>query len=149
VSSHRRAFAGLCCAVVASVGVGFAAGQTGGGHGSHVSASASSCATEGNAVERPAAVPRNLVPPGTVLTSNKNLGHGRTLVGGIVPSDFGSAVQFFVTKLPAAGYVLGAGDAEANEAEALFTGGGVSGRWKVNGIPTCPGTVALNLFVKR
>jgi hypothetical protein len=151
VSSRRRALAGLCCAVLASVAVGFAAGQTGGRHGSQASAAPAHgpmCATTGNAVERPAALPRNLLPPGTVLTSSKELGDGRTLVRGMVSRDFRSTVQFLVTKLPAAGYATGAGDAELAEAEALFTGNGVSGSWKVNGNLNCPGAVNLAVFIK-
>ncbi|HEV8602427.1 MAG TPA: hypothetical protein VGQ68_03425 [Gaiellaceae bacterium] len=90
-----------------------------------------------------------MLPPQTVLTSVAQPVSGMTLVTGVVPSDFRSAVEFFVTKLPAAGYVNGAGDAEMDEAEALFTGEGVSGKWKVNGILNCPGAVTLALFVKR
>ncbi len=48
-------------------------------------------------------------------------------------------------KLPAAGYQLGAGDAEQAEAEALFLGESVRGKWKVNGILNCPDAVTLTL----
>jgi hypothetical protein len=149
---RRRAFASLCCAAIAAAAVGLAAARGGSNNkprGGAVRQAATACAKAGKPVDRPAAVPANLLPPGTVLTSRKDLGDGRTLVGGIVPSDFRSAVLFFVTKLPAAGYVNGAGDAEMDEAEALFTGDGVSGKWKVNGILNCPGAVTLAVFVKR
>jgi len=150
---RRRALACLCCAALAAGALGVAAGHSGGGNRPEQEAvppsSSPTCANAGKAVDRPVAVPANLLPPGTVLTSSKDLGDGRTLAGGIVPSDFRSAVQFFVTKLPAAGYVNGAGDAEMDEAEALFTGDGVSGKWKVNGILNCPGAVTLALLVKR
>jgi hypothetical protein len=50
--------------------------------------------------------------------------------------------------MPASGYRTGAGDAEMDEAEALFTGPGLRGKWKVNGIPNCPGAVTLALYVR-
>jgi len=72
-----------------------------------------------------------------------------TLVTGVVSQEFSRAVDFFVTKLPAAGYRLGSGDAEMGEAEALFTGPSLRGKWKVNGIPNCAGAVSLGLYVRR
>jgi hypothetical protein len=148
---RRKVAAVLCCSALAAAAVGMAAGRSGGNRlqKSVVRKASLPCANAGKTVDRPAAVPANLLPPGTVFTSSKDLGDGRTLVGGVVPSDFRSVVLFFVTKLPAAGYVNGAGDAEMDEAEALFTGDGVSGKWKVNGILNCPGAVTLALFVKR
>jgi hypothetical protein len=71
-----------------------------------------------------------------------------TLVTGVVSQEFRSAVDFFVTKMPAAGYRLGTGDAEMGEAEAYFTGPNLHGKWKVNGIPNCPGAVTLALYVR-
>jgi hypothetical protein len=145
----RRGLSLLCCGALAVTAVGVAAGRGGPSEKTAALTSSPVCANVGKGVDRPAAVPANLLPSGTVLSSSKDLGDGRTLVGGIVPSDFRTAVLFFVTKLPAAGYVNGAGDAEMDEAEALFTGDGVSGKWKVNGILNCPGAVTLALFVKR
>jgi hypothetical protein len=149
---RRRALASLCCAALAAVAVGVAAGRSGSENRPEREALPASgsptCAHAGKAVDRPAAVPANVLPPGTVLTASKDLGSGRALVGGIVPTDFRTAVQFFVTELPAGGYVIGAGDAEMDEAEALFSGPGVRGKWKVNGILNCPQAVTLALFVK-
>jgi hypothetical protein len=93
-------------------------------------------------------VPAAVLPPQTVLTSVKHPLAGMTLVTGVVSQEFRSAVDFFVTKMPAAGYRLGAGDAEMDEAEALFTGPNLRGKWKVNGIPNCPGAVTLALYVR-
>jgi hypothetical protein len=78
-----------------------------------------------------------------------NLPQNRTLVTGVIPLDFRTAVDFYVTKLPAAGYQLGAGDAEQGEAEALFLGESVGGKWKVNAIVDCPDPVTLTLLVGR
>jgi hypothetical protein len=148
---RRRAIASLCCAAVAAVAIGLAAARGGSStrpQGFALLKAAPACAKERKAVDRPAAVPANLLPPGTVLTASKDLGDGRTLIGGIVPTDFRTAVQFYLTELPAGGYVNGTGDAEMDEAEALFTGPGVQGKWKVNGILGCPGAVTLALYVR-
>ena len=144
-----RALAGISLAALVAVVIGIAAGRDGGG-GSPDAANAKSppCARAGKPVERPESVPANLLPPGTVLTSRINLPRERTLVMGVIPLGFRSAVDFYVTKLPAAGYQLGAGDAEQNEAEALFLGDRVRGKWKVNGIPNCPNAVRLTLLVR-
>jgi hypothetical protein len=100
------------------------------------------------AVARPAEVPARVLPPETVLTSVAHPMAGMTLVTGVVPDEFRSTVQFFVTKLPAAGFRNGVGDAEMDEAEALFTGPDLHGKWKVNGIFGCPGAVTLALYVR-
>jgi hypothetical protein len=106
------------------------------------------CARVTGSVDRPDSVPANLLPPGTVLNSRMNLPEDSTLVTGVIPLAFRGAVDFFVTKLPAAGYQLGAGDAEQYEAEALFLGERIKGKWKVNGIASCPRAVTLTLLVR-
>ena len=112
-------------------------------------ASLPECANVTQVVERPASVPSNLLPTGTTLTSRMSLPESKMLVTGVVPFDFRTAVQFFVTKVPEAGYRLGKGAAGKGEAEAVFVGKNISGKWKVNGIPGCPDAVTLTLFVSR
>ena len=146
----RRAIAALCCVVLGSVAVGVAAGQSG-GSGARASGSPLStppCSHTSKAVARPAEVPAAVLPPETVLTSVAHPIGGMTLVTGVVPHEFRNAVQFFVTKLPAAGFRNGAGDAEMDEAEALFTGPNLHGKWKLNGILGCPEAVTLALYVR-
>lgn len=129
--------------------VGIAAGQTGGGPGRKAEtaqALSSVCGRTGEVVARPDAIPAELLPPGTVLTSSKRLG-GRVAVGGVVPRDFQGAVAFFVSGLPKAGYRNISGDAEMDEAEAVFAGDGLRGKWKVNGILGCSEAVTLALYV--
>lgn len=72
-----------------------------------------------------------------------------TLVTGVVSHEFRDAVQFFVADMPKSGYRNGTGDAEMDEAEALFTGPGVRGKWKVNGILNGAGAVTLALYVRH
>jgi hypothetical protein len=143
------AWLGMAALVIILVGI--ASGRNNGGRfeSSGETTKAPECARVTQTVERPDSVPVNLLPPGTTLTSHMTLPENKTLVTGVVPFDFRTAVQFFVTKLPDAGYRLGTGDAEQGEAEALFFGEGITGKWKVNGIPNCPDAVALALLVSR
>lgn len=126
--------------------VGLAHAQSGGSGLKQAPAAAPACARAGAAIKRPGAVPAELLPRGTVLTSTRRSGRG-TLVFGVVPREFRQAVTFFVTKLPVAGYRNLSGDAEMDEAEAFFAGDGVRGKWRVNGIPSCPRAVTLALYV--
>jgi hypothetical protein len=94
-------------------------------------------------------VPAAVLPPGTIVTSVRHPWSGTTMVNGVVARPFRSAVEFFVTKLPAAGYVNTTGDAEMDEAGSYFQGAEVLGKWKVNGILGCPEAVGLALFIRR
>lgn len=108
------------------------------------------CAEASKSITRPAAIPRDLpLPQGTVFTSASETRPGETLVTGIIPTAFRDAVAFFVERLPAAGYELGEGDSEQDEAESFFAGKGVTGKWKVNGILNCAQAVRLTLTVSR
>jgi hypothetical protein len=108
------------------------------------------CAEASPPIPRPAAIPSDLpLPQGTVFTSARETRPGGTLVGGIIPTEFRNAVAFFVERLPAAGYELGEGDSEQDEAESFFSGKGITGKWKVNGILNCTQAVRLTLSVSR
>jgi hypothetical protein len=147
----RRAIAALSCVVLGSVAVGVAAGQ-GGGNGARASSPSPNtppCAQTSKVVARPAEIPGAVLPPQTVLTSVAHPVAGTTIVTGVIAQEFRAAVDFFVTKMPVAGYRNGAGDAEMDEAEAFFSGPAVKGKWKVNGILGCTGAVRLALFVRR
>ena len=143
-----RALAAISLAALVVVVIGIAAGRgDNGGSPETKDVESPACAGPIKSVDRPDAVPANLLPPGTVLTSRANLPQQGTLVTGVIPLEFRRAVDFYVTGLPAAGYQLGAGDAEQDEAEALFLGERISGKWKVNGILNCPDAVTLTLLV--
>jgi hypothetical protein len=150
--SRPGALVSICLAALLIAGaVGIAVGKTGGGTGQNAQAAQPSspiCAQAGKSVARPEAVPAELLPPGTVLTSTKRLGDGRTVVGGVISRDFRTAVSFFVKSLPKAGYRNISGDAEMDEAESFFEGARLSGKWKVNGILNCQRAVTLALYVK-
>jgi hypothetical protein len=106
------------------------------------------CAKVGASVSRPEGLPTDFpLPPGTVITSSATPYPGQALIVGVVPAELGDAASFFGTALPEAGYEVGRGDAEQGESEAPFTGNGVRGKWKVNGIEDCPSAVTLTLVV--
>jgi len=107
------------------------------------------CAGAGTAIERPRGLPEDLpLPPGTVLRSQQRPFPGQLVVRGVVPASIEDAASFFVDELENAGYALGRGDAEPGEREALFTGHGFRGGWRVNAIPNCE-AVNLTLVVIR
>jgi hypothetical protein len=147
--SGRRMLASLGCAIVASGATGIVV-LHGGGNGTAEAArvAAPACASAEKGVAPPPEVPAAVLPPGTIVTSVRRPRSGTTMVNGVVASPFRSAVEFFMTKLPAAGYVNTTGDAEMDEAESYFQGADVLGKWKVNGILGCPDAVRLVLFVR-
>lgn len=101
------------------------------------------------AAER-AQLPANLdgvlpLPVGTVITSAKLTGQGPLQIAGYVPASLREASDFFREELPKAGFELGEGDAENDEAEQAFSGHGLDGQWKVHSILDCPDAVSLTI----
>ena len=148
----RRVLATVCCLPLAAAVVGLVAVHGGGKGDAEAAAprvSAPACASEERGpTAPPPEISAAVLPPGTVITSVSRPRAGMTLVQGVVSSPFRSVVEFYVRQLPAAGFVNTAGDAEMDEAESLFVGAGVRGKWKVNGIAMCPGAAKLALYVK-
>ena len=143
--------AAACCIPLAAAAVGFVAVRGGGNGNAEAAAtrvSAPACASVERGTTAPPQISAAVLPPETVITSVKHPRPGMTLVNGVVAAPFTSAVRFFVTKLPEAGYVNTMGDAEMGEAESFFVGAGVRGKWKLNGIPLCADAVRLALYVK-
>jgi hypothetical protein len=145
--NRTRAIGVISLAALAVVAIGVAAGRSGDGSSQAAAPRPPACAGATKTIERPQAVPENLLPPGTAITSRMNLPQDQTLVTGVIPLDFRAAVDFYVSGLPRKGYQLGAGDAEMTEAEALFLGERIRGKWKVNGIPDCESAATLTLLV--
>lgn len=146
----RRMLATFCCALLAMGAAGIVVTR-GGGNGAAEAAATQvrtpACASVSKGVTPPPEIPAAVLPPGTVVMSVERPRRGTTLATGVVASPFRNAVEFFVTKLPAAGYVNTAGDAEMDEAESFFEGPGVQGKWRVNGILGCAEAVRLTVFV--
>ena len=138
----------LGCVLIAASAAGIVV-LHGGDHGTAEAAgvAAPACASAPKGVTPPSEVPAAVLPPGTVVIAVRHPRAGATLVEGVVASPFRAAVEFFVAKLPAAGYLNTAGDAEMDEAESSFQGASLRGKWKVNGILGCPDAVRLALLV--
>jgi len=151
-SMGRRMLASACCIPLAAAAVGLVAVRGGGNGNAEAAAtrvSAPACASvERGTTAPPPEISAAVLPPETVITSVKHPHPGMTLVNGVVAAPFRSAVEFYVVKLPSAGYVNTVGDAEMGEAESFFVGAGVRGKWKINGIPLCANAVKLALYVK-
>ena len=151
-SMGRRMLASACCIPLAAAAVGLVAVRGGGNGNAEAAAtrvSAPACASvERGTTAPPPEISAAVLPPETVINSVKHPHPGMTLVNGVVAAPFRSAVEFYVVKLPSAGYVNTVGDAEMGEAESFFVGAGVRGKWKINGIPLCANAVKLALYVK-
>lgn len=76
----------------------------------------------------PKAFPQDLPRlPGAVLGETKKTADGLTILKFSTDTSLRDSIIFIVRKLPAAGYTLGRGDAEATEADAPFTKGDLRG----------------------
>ena len=76
----------------------------------------------------PKPVPADLPKlPGATLGQTKQTADGLTVVRFSTATSLRDGVLFIVKRLPAAGYVLGRGDAEATEADAPFNKGDLRG----------------------
>jgi hypothetical protein len=105
------------------------------------------CAHPQRAIARPGALRRFPLPAGTVL-DNRVSKYGYTIVSGYLPGAINPIRDYFVSRVPAVGYRLGAGDSEAAEAEAAFSGNGVRGKYKVRAVAGCPGALSLQIAVR-
>jgi hypothetical protein len=101
------------------------------------------CVGTATSVALPPDVPPELkLPSGSVFTSVGPYPNNEGLTGytirGYAPVEHSTLGQELVTSLTEAGYRFGAGDAEANEVEALFFGGGANGGFRIRAIDGCP-----------
>jgi hypothetical protein len=87
------------------------------------------------------------LPAGSVI-ERREAKYGYVIYSGYVPGAINPVRDFFVSRLPPAGYRLGPGDAEAAEAEAAYSGHGVHGRWKVRAVAGCPGALSIQIAVR-
>ena len=108
------------------------------------------CAEAGPAISLPAEFPSDFpLPPGTAIHASRNTGEGVLIVDGMVPANLQTTAAFFQQELPAAGFVLGFGDGELDEAESAFSGNGFQGHFKVHSILDCPGAVTLTVALAK
>lgn len=115
-----------------------------GGTGHAQAAGLPRCVQPHAAVAAPARFP---LPAGSVL-DRRQQEYGYVIYSGYVPGAINPVRDFLVGRLPAAGFRLGAGDAEAAEAEAAYRGHGMRGRWKVRAVAGCPGALTIQIAVR-
>ena len=106
------------------------------------------CAHVEKTISLPPEFPKIIpLPPATVFTATRRTERA-LLVEGLVPLERRNATLFFLQKFPAAGFKLGRGESEPEEAEAPFQGHGVVGIFKLRNIRDCPGAVQLIISVQ-
>ena len=122
-------------AAVVAVLVACAAGAAAflGGRAPAQAASLPGCVHPSRSVTVPAGLAGFPLPRGAVLDRVRRA-YGYRIVSGYIPGGINPVRDFHVSRLPGAGYRLGAGDSEAAEAEADYRGHGVHGRWKVRAV---------------
>lgn len=148
----RRSWRAVVAAAALVTVTGCAAGSGTGGTATATSTAASAaaipdCADVGAAVELPTVFPVDFpLPPGTVFDDVREAG-GSVVVSGVVPLPFDEATRYLADGFPGSGLELGESDSEAGEAEADFSGAGLTGRWKLHEIAGCDGASTLSVAV--
>jgi hypothetical protein len=98
--------------------------------------SAQHCPPAGVAAPWPADAPSGLpVPPGLKITSIQR--RPNVVIAFTVADDFHATVRYLLDALPKAGFTLGTGDAEAEEADIPLSRGAERASIKVNDRATC------------
>lgn len=93
-------------------------------------------------------VARGFPLPSSTVIFSRSRDRGARVIRGRAAGSLFPLRDFFAQTLPASGYVLGAGDAEAYEAETDFIGNGVHGHLKLNTSFSCPGTVDVAVVLR-
>jgi hypothetical protein len=94
----------------------------------------------------PASFPSGLPVPDHFRLASVENDNGYVVAHGSAAGTLENVRDFYASALPRAGYTLGEGDAEKQEAETDFDGNGVAGRLKLDGGSGC---VAVQLAVKE
>ena len=147
-SNWRAAAAVAALLAIAGCGAGPGGGVSATPGTSIASAAAMpDCADAGTAIQLPAGFPAAFpLPPGTVFDDVREAGSS-VVVSGVVPLGFDDATRYLADHFPGSGLELGESDSEAGEAEADFSGGGLSGRWKLHEIAGCEGATTLSVSI--
>jgi hypothetical protein len=88
-------------------------------------------------------------PPGTVVTGTEEVPGGGLAITAQVGSDFEEVLPFMQHDLEDAGFVATNGEAEKDDAEATWTGGGYAGTWAIKSSDTCKGSTLLQVAAAR
>jgi hypothetical protein len=88
-------------------------------------------------------------PPGTVVTGTEQVPGGGLAVTAQVGAEFEEVLPFMQHDLEDAGFVATQGEAERDDAEATWTGGGYSGTWAIQSSSTCEGATLLQVAAAK
>ena len=88
-------------------------------------------------------------PPGTVVTGTERVPGGGLSVTAQVGSEFERVLPFMQHDLEDAGFVATEGEAEDDDAEATWAGGGYAGTWAIRRSDTCQGTTLLQVAAAK
>ena len=88
-------------------------------------------------------------PPGTVVTGTEQVPGGGLAVTAQIGSEFDKVLPFMQQDLEDAGFVATQGEAEKDDAEATWSGGGYSGTWAIRSSDTCKGTTLLQVAAAK
>lgn len=148
---HRTPVPALAVGVLLAAGLTGCGGSSGGESDNPVvaaaSTSASACPAPGSdGAHWPAGIPVDLPAfPGLTITSTQAADSGGHVVKGRAPLSLHDGVRFVLKQLPAAGYTLGQGDSESDEADAPFSKGAVQGSFRLSATQPCTTTVTLTI----
>ena len=90
------------------------------------------------------------LPPGTVVTETQQVPGGSGLaITAQVAADFEKVLPFMQHDLEDAGYVASQGEAEHDDAEAVWSGNGYAGTWAIRASDDCEGTTLLQVAAAK
>lgn len=88
-------------------------------------------------------------PPGTVVTDVSEPDDETVVLTAISSLDFDRVLEFFRGDVARAGFVSHGGEAEADDAESEWSGGGFHGRWALQGSRDCEGDTVFQVLSSR
>ncbi|MGZ4465969.1 MAG: hypothetical protein ACXVW0_11490 [Nocardioides sp.] len=88
-------------------------------------------------------------PPGTVVTATQAVPGGGLAITAQVGAEFEKVLPFMQHDLEDAGYVASKGEAEHDDAEAVWSGNGYAGTWAIRSSDTCEGTTLLQVAAAK
>jgi hypothetical protein len=88
-------------------------------------------------------------PPHTVVTDTQKAPGGGIAVTAQVGAEFEKVLPFMQHDLEDAGFVATKGEAERDDAEAVWSGKGFAGTWAIKSSETCKGTTLLQVAAAR
>jgi hypothetical protein len=118
-----------------------------GGGSSSGSKALPGCAEAGAAVA--GALPPSFPLPQGAVIDRKGHELGNRTAEGFVPGKLEDVRDYYERELGKRGYTLGEGDAEEHEAEADFSGHGVSGHFRLHDVAGCDGALTIAVAWRR